>query len=190
MLDELLQTLRNPHALHAAAVHLPIALTLLAAFLAVVWAGLAAAKKPSAGLRWAAVTSLAFAAVGAGIAAGAGEEAMEAVSALSPTLTPQAAADLDRHEDLGEGGWKWPAGAAVLLAAAGWVRPTRAAAVATVLAVAATLGVATWAGLTGHTGGRLVYTHGLGVPKRAAHTTAPAAPGALAEPSGGEIIDD
>jgi len=72
---------------------------------------------------------------------------------------------LDRHENLGEGGWMWPTGVAVLLGLT-FVRAPKVRLPAGLLALAAAVGVASWAALAGHTGGALVYEHGLGVPAR------------------------
>ncbi len=164
MLDSLIQTLEDPHARHAAFVHAPIVLCLLAPVAAIALAITRFRHRPT-GLLLIAV--LLAASLGAGLAAGAGEEAYERVEESTPPLTTLEHDALEKHEELGEGGWMWPAGAAVL-AALTLVPVPKLRLVAGGLTVAACLGVAGWAAVAGHTGGQLVYEHGLGVPARQA----------------------
>jgi hypothetical protein len=167
---ELIRTLEDPHARHAAFVHFPIALAFVAALAALV---LAATGFRHQATRIVVLALLVGTALGAGFAAGAGEDAYEAVEDSRPPLTAIESRDLHDHEELGENGWMWPAGAAVLVALTFIPRPPIRIA-AGVLATIACLGVAGWVGYTGHTGGRLVYTHGLGVPERTPGPPAPA----------------
>jgi len=160
------EALADPHAAHAVFVHAPIALIPAAA--ATLLAFLITGARVRT-LAIVAVALLAVAAAGAGLAAGAGEEAIILVERDAAPLTEAELAALDRHEEMGEGGWMWPAAAAavssLVLLPAGkrrWQRP----AAGTLGLVAA--GVATaWAVRTGHSGGEIVYRHGLGTPERA-----------------------
>lgn len=161
MVNEMLRTLEDPHARHAAMVHLPIVLTLVGVLAAV---ALAFTRFRQRVLALVAVLAMVGASIGAGLAAGAGEEAYERVE-KTPGMSAIEEEHLERHEELGEGGWKWPLGAAILLA--GTLIPKRQVRViAGVAGVIASIAVAGWAGWTGHTGGVLVYEHGLGVPQR------------------------
>lgn len=110
---------------------------------------------------------------GAGFAVGAGEDAYEAVEDSRPPLTAIESDRLHDHEELGENGWMWPAGAALLIALTFVPKPPIRIA-AGILGTLACLGVAGWVGYTGHTGGELVYTHGLSVPERTPGPPAPA----------------
>ena len=162
MFDSFMQTLEDPHARHAAFVHLPIVMCLLAPVVAIALAVTRFRHRPTALVL---VAVLLAASLGAGLASGAGEEAYERVEDATPPLTMLEHDALEEHEALGEGGWMWPAGAAAI-AALTLVPVPRIRLVAGGLTVAACLGVAGWASLAGHTGGQLVYEHGLGVPAR------------------------
>ena len=154
-------SLQDPHARHAMMVHLPIAGALLAVPLTI---ALALTKFKNHGVRWSTVAVLFFAMVGAGLASGAGEEAISNVRIDTiGTLSPDAARALERHEGYGEGGWMWPALAMVLVGITSAKQPKLRICFGSA-AVLAVLVVAGWATLAGHTGGVLVYEHGLGVP--------------------------
>ncbi|MEO0649343.1 MAG: hypothetical protein AAFZ65_01535 [Planctomycetota bacterium] len=163
MFDAISQTLADPHARHALFVHLPIAFGLLGVLPALL---LAAARFDS---RRASVVCVAWALttmVGLGLAAGAGEEAYELVEAASPALSEVEHDALHEHEELGEGAWLW-AVPSVLLAAATFSRRPQVRQGAGVTLILANLGLTVFVAVAGHTGGQLVYTHGLGVPERA-----------------------
>lgn len=172
MFDSFMQTLEDPHARHAAFVHLPIVLCLLAPVAAIALAITRFRSRPTALVL---VAVLLAGSLGAGLASGAGEDAYERVEDSTPPLSTLEHDALEEHEELGEGGWMWPAGAAVL-AALTLVPVPKLRLVAGGLTVAACLGVAGWATLAGHTGGRLVYEHGLGVPARQAPVAGEAPP--------------
>jgi uncharacterized membrane protein len=154
----------DPHMRHAMLVHLPIVfgglgiLPLLA---------LALTGFRSVTLKLVCVAWFALASAGAGLAAGAGEAAEEALHTLRVPLTGASGATLERHEELGEGGWIWPLIPAALVAVTLVpVGPKRRAIpiAAGLAAIAASLGVGWWVAATSHTGGELVYVHGVGAP--------------------------
>lgn len=165
MLQDISNALADPHARHAMMVHWPIVLMPVALAL-LVWFAATRRKMKTVGI--AAVVAFLGAMAGAGLAAGAGEEAYERVEDASPPLTAAEHDALERHEELGEGAWLWPLGCAALAAGALLPRPKKAGALFLALAVIASLGVTARFAWTAHTGGELVYTHGLGVPSRAA----------------------
>ena len=163
MLDQLLQVWRDPHARHAALVHIPIALGLLG-FLPVL--ALAFTGFRNRTLKLSAAGLFFIASAGALPAEDAGEDAAENVKAAS-SLTQVEAGALHDHEELGESGWIWPLiPAGLLLISLVNKKPVRIG--SGVLSLAGALGVTVWGGRTGHAGGRLVYIYGLGVPKRGA----------------------
>lgn len=162
-MQSLLDAWADPHARHAILVHWPIVLTPVAAAL-LLWFVLSRVKNKGAAVS--AVCVLLGATIGAGLAAGAGEAAAERVEASVPPLTILEDAALERHEALGEGAWIWPGACALLAAGAMLPTPKRLGPALAVMALLATLGVSARFAWTAHTGGALVYTHGLGVPKR------------------------
>jgi len=159
MVQEMLQTFKDPHALHALLVHVPLALCVLGLLPLVILAG---ARFKSGPLTVLCIAWFLIASAGAALAANAGEDAAENVQAFR-ALTPEQSAALHDHEELGENGWIWPLIPAALVALT--LLPRRRLAVgAGVLSIVAAGGVTGWAVFTGHAGGRLVYTYGLGVP--------------------------
>jgi len=181
-MNELLQTWNDPHARHAALVHLPIAIGLLGVPLLVALAG---TRFKSNALRLAAVAAFAVAALGAWMAAEAGEAAAEVAEAGGLSQLEHAA--LEKHEELGELGATWPVVVGVLVLVT-FVNVKAVRLSAGALAVVASVVFATWVGLTAHAGGRLVYTHGVGVPQRGAGGV-PALEGAPGNRPG-EIMDE
>lgn len=153
----------DPHSRHAMLVHWPIVLVPVGAVL-LVWFLVGGCKRRSVAL--AARLAFAGAMVGAGLAAGAGEEAYERVEASVPALTAEEDNALEAHEELGEGAWLWPAGCAVLCGLALLPKPKRTGLVFGLLALGGALVVSGRFAWTAHTGGVLVYDHGLGVPAR------------------------
>lgn len=168
MIDSMLQSFEDPHARHALLVHFPIVLGALGLIPVL---ALAATKFKNAWVKAACVAWFLAAMIGLGLASGAGEEAYERVEAAQPPLTATEEAALEEHESLGEGAWLW-ALPAVVFAGATFV-PKRPLAVGSgVLLIAAAATLSGFVAVTGHTGGKLVYQHGLGVPQRATATTA------------------
>jgi uncharacterized membrane protein len=184
MLQEIMDSLADPHARHAMMVHWPIVLMPVAVLL-LGWFAATRFKSKPVGI--AAVLALLGAMAGAGLASGAGEEAYEAVKAATPALTAAEEAALERHEELGEGAWLWP-GACVLLAAGGLLpKPKKAAPLLASVALLASIGVSARFAWTAHTGGSIVYDHGLGVPPRGQLSSLPPAAGGT---HGAESEDD
>lgn len=162
MIESMLRTFEDPHARHAVLVHFPIVLGALGVIPVIVLAFLRFKSRVGSAV---CVVWFACAMVGLGLAAGAGEEAYERVENTQPLLSQAEEAALEEHESLGEGAWLW-ALPAVLLAGATFVpkKPVRLGAGVLLIAAAGILGG--FVAVTGHTGGKLVYDYGLGVPPR------------------------
>lgn len=163
MFSAIMDSFADPHARHAILVHWPIVLMPVGLALLLWFAGTGFKRR---GVGVAAVLALLGATGGAGLAAGAGEEAYERVEHATPALNAGEKAALERHESLGEGAWLWPAGCAALAAGGLIPKPRRLGVGLGLLAIVATLGVSVRFAWTAHTGGVLVYEHGLGVPAR------------------------
>jgi len=162
----------DPHARHALLVHFPVALTVFGVGLAV---ALAFTRFRSAALRWSCVVCLAVAAGGALLAEEAGEDAHERIHDTLQLSEAEHEA-IEAHEELAEGGWRWPALAALLVGLSA-LRSRKARLILGSLGLAASIGAAGWVAVTGHRGGLLVYRYGLGVPPRGqAVQGSPAAP--------------
>ncbi len=187
-MTEILDALADPHARHAIMVHWPIVLMPVGVLL-LLW--FAATRFKSKSVAIAAVVALLGAMAGAGLAAGAGEEAYELVEDSTPPLSQAEHDALERHEELGEGAWLWPLGCAVLAAGGLLPKPKKAATIAASLAILASLGVSARFAWTAHTGGDLVYRYGLGVPERGlANTPARMLPAARDHDESHEEHDD
>ncbi|MAY74163.1 MAG: hypothetical protein CMJ31_05435 [Phycisphaerae bacterium] len=163
MLSEMLQTLDDPRMLHAAAVHWPIVLTPFA-LVGLMWRLFGGRKRIGAVL--VSVAALLLAATGAGVAAGAGEESIAGIRTVTETFSTAESEALERHESLGEGAWMWPLGCAIVAGLTLAPKPKWLGIVATVVAILAVGFVSARFAWTGHTGGVLVYEHGLGTVDR------------------------
>ena len=172
MLESMLRTLEDPHSRHALLVHFPIVLGALG-LIPVLALALTKFRSRVAGV--VCVAWFVAAMIGLGLASGAGEEAYERVEASQPPLTAAEHDALEEHESLGEGAWLW-ALPAVGLAAITLVPRKKVQLVAGVLLIPAAAVLTGFVAVTGHTGGVLVYEHGLGVPQRAAGSPASASP--------------
>ncbi len=182
MLQEFRHTLNDPAAMHAALVHFPIALSIAGLLLLV---GLAAMRFRPRDLKITVVACYALAALLGFAASQKGLSAEDRASRVQPPLTHEEHEAIEAHEELGENAYWWIAipgalGALTLL------RPRPAQVGAGVAALVAALCVAGYVGYLGHTGGRIVYVHGLGTPERAGATAAPAGMAAPAP----EVDDD
>ncbi len=161
MWNTIQQMLSDPHARHAAAVHLPIALGLLGVPLTLL---ILLTRSKSLALKWLTLAAFAACSLGAAVAADAGEDAEDRLV----DLTPAEEGYVSRHEELGENGWIWPLIPATLVAVSLLARTRRPVTLAAdSAALLASLAVAGWIALTAHAGGELVYLHGIGVPPRA-----------------------
>lgn len=145
-----------PDPLHPAVVHFPIVLLLLGAPLA-----LAAVFIPR--LAWLTCAVLLFGAAGAVVAVQTGEREKRDEIAVPEGEGRQV---LRRHEKTGEAARNAALVAAVLSAASAACRLRPARRMATLLACAAAVGAmfTAWhVAKAGHTGGELVYHHGVGL---------------------------
>ena len=165
MFEEVLKTLSDPRAAHAMIVHAPIALTPVACA-CLIW--FAFVRRRSRGPGVAAAILLLASTTGAGLAAGAGEDSIAALRTDSAPLSDDETRAIERHESLGDGAWLWPAACAALAIASLFVPARRRWLSVSVLGLAmlATAGVSARLAWTAHTGGTIVYVHGLGVPGR------------------------
>lgn len=163
-MNAITESLSDPHMRHAIMVHLPIVAAMLAPILLI---ALAVSKFKNRTIRFTAVSLLVLGSLGAALAANAGEAAEDSLSRHVSPWPAGAEAAVEKHEELAENGWIWPLipAALALVGAA----PTKLSwrAVFGVAALAGSLGVAGWMGLTAHAGGELVYRHGLGAPSPA-----------------------
>jgi uncharacterized membrane protein len=163
LLSDLLESWRDPHMRHAMLVHLPIVAGLFGVPLVLALL-LTGARVTS--VKIAALVAFALASLGAALAAQAGESAEERVEKRGLSVVEKQA--VHEHEELGERGWIWPLIPAALVGVTLIPSKRRAVPMAAAgLAMAASLGVAWWVVSTSHSGGRLVYVHGVGVPPRA-----------------------
>lgn len=161
-MSDILEMLSDPHARHAMLVHFPIVLGLLGIVPVI---ALVVTRFKSQTLKIVAISCYLLMSAGAGLAASAGEEAEEHVEDVQPGLTEVEDDAIEEHEELGEGGWMWPLIPAVLIGVT-FLKDKRVRIGGGALAIIASAGVAGWIGLTAHSGGTLVYVHGLGVPER------------------------
>lgn len=160
MWNNILQMLKDPHALHAAAVHLPIALGVLGVPLVLL---VFVTRSKSLAVKWIALASFAVCSMGCAFAANVGERAEDSLRELSAAEE----SSVSRHEELGENGWVWPLVPGALIGISLLASKHRFVSMASqVLALVASLAVATWVGITAHAGGELVYLHGIGVSTR------------------------
>lgn len=167
MIESLLATWDDPHSRHAMLVHFPIVLGAIgiipAAALVICTASKGFASRIAS---WVCIVWFAAACVSLGMASGAGEEAYERVEESIPRLSEAEDDALERHESLGEGAWLWAL--PPLLAAGGTLVPRRKIQIPCGAAtLVAAIVLAGFVAIAGHTGGLLVYEHGLGVPDRA-----------------------
>lgn len=163
MLEDILQSIKDPSSRHAMMVHFPIVLGTLA-FLPIV-AALVFRMKHKA-LLWVALVMLVMMSVAVFVAIQAGEAAEENIKVFDMTVAEEAS--IEKHEELAENGWVWPLIPAVLVGVAmlPGAKLGKVRAVAASLAVVASLSVAGWVGITAHAGGQIVYVYGIGPPER------------------------
>ena len=162
MIDSMIESWQDPHSRHALLVHFPVVLGSLGLIPVL---GFACTRFRSRLGSAVCIAWFVAAMIGLGLASGAGEEAYKKVEQSHPPLTQREHDALEEHESLGEGAWLW-ALPCVLLAVGTLVprKPVRLSAGASLIVAAAVL--TGFVAVTGHTGGRLVYEHGLGVPPR------------------------
>lgn len=164
LLEEAQRTWADPNARHALLGHVPVVFGVLG-ILPLLLLLLTGFK--SAALRVTVILWFLIASGGAYLAREAGEDAEHALEQRQPALSPVEHAAFERHEDLAKNAWIWPlipAGLGLFMLARG----RRTQVIAGTLTIVAATGVACVTALVGHTGGRLVYVYGLGVPERGA----------------------
>lgn len=148
----------DPQRLHAAVVHLPVAMALLGIPLVYLTAISQSDKET---LRWLTLGWYALLIPLALLGQWTGERAYDE----APTSTlPKAVMDqVLRHEEMAEYIWMFAAATAVLVAVSTlnirWFRM-----IVMSLAMVSSLATGVWVSVTGHLGGDLVYTHGVGTP--------------------------
>ncbi|MCC6695640.1 MAG: hypothetical protein IT365_08415 [Candidatus Hydrogenedentes bacterium] len=152
-----LEVLNNPSMVHAAVVHLPVALAVVG--IPLVYLCMVVARENEA-LRWVTAGCYAVLALSAFAAMQSGEGAMGKV----PAEIPQDIWDhIEHHEKMGEVVWILGLVTTALIALSAlrfkWLAPT-----VQTLALIASLGTGAWVAMTGHYGGTLVYNHGIGTP--------------------------
>jgi uncharacterized membrane protein len=185
MIQSMLESFQDPHSRHAILVHFPIVLGALGIIPAI---ALAARKFRSPITSAICIVWFAAAMIALGLASGAGEEAYERVELSQPPLSQIEHDALEAHESLGEGAWLW-ALPPLALAIATIVPKKKVQIPAGVLLIIAAATLAGFVAVTGHTGGKLVYRHGLGVPQRDA-STAPATTSTTTNPATRTHDDD
>lgn len=157
MLSSLLESMQNPVTRHAALVHIPLALAMLG-ILPLLAAAITRFRNRT--LVYVCAAWFLVAAGSAFAAAQSGEDAEDVAQVRG--LSASASKALHEHEELGENGWMWMLIPAAF--SAGALIPRRSIAVASgCLAIAGAAGVGVWAANTGHSGGQLVYAHGVNV---------------------------
>ncbi|MEM9082081.1 MAG: hypothetical protein AAGB34_00685 [Planctomycetota bacterium] len=105
---------------------------------------------------------------GAGVASSAGQAAYQRAATESrPYLSTYEIDAMNAHERLGEGAWLYfvptllLSGSLAFVWKKGWMRVSLG-----LLGIVASLFLVVWIGRLGHTGGALVYDHGIGTPPR------------------------
>jgi uncharacterized membrane protein/mono/diheme cytochrome c family protein len=158
--QSMIEGLSHPPIRHAAIVHLPIALTIVAL-------GIAAASaimRKSITLRWLTFIALLALAGASFLAKQSGEQAEDFNTRMLPAEVHDV---LEEHEDMGGEMWIFAAAAAALSLVAAITRD-KAQLIFAWLCVAGCLTAMTWVSVTAHLGGTLVYRHSVGTPIPAA----------------------
>ncbi|GMV92704.1 MAG: hypothetical protein AMXMBFR82_24820 [Candidatus Hydrogenedentota bacterium] len=153
----IIETLSNPTMVHAAAVHLPIALGVIGVPL--VYLSCIVGRENEA-LRWVTAGCYGALAITALIAMQSGEGAMGKVPAQLPKEIWE---QIEYHEKLARVIWMLGAATAVLVALTA-IRIRSLQVTMSTLAILLSLGTAVWVAIAGHHGGMLVYQHGIGTP--------------------------
>lgn len=179
----ILDTLSNPTMIHAAAVHLPIALAVFGVPL--VYLSCVVGRENEA-LRWVTAGCYGLLAITAVIAMQSGEGAMGKVPAQLPREIWE---QIEYHEKLARVIWMLGAATAGFVAlTAIRVRPVQIT--VSTLAMLLSLGTAVWVAIAGHHGGMLVYEYGLGTPGVRLLLAGPETPPASDPPNDPQIAID
>ncbi|OWY73164.1 hypothetical protein B7486_02105 [cyanobacterium TDX16] len=156
-LEEMLSVLHDPQARHAALVHAPIVLSLLAPLAA----GLSALRRAeNRALRGLTVACFAALLLSAWSATWSGAAALAEIG----EAPVQARRVAQTHANMASRVWVF-AVVGLLLAAGAWLPRRALARVAAVMATIVGGMLAGWVGITAHHGGTLVYAFGIGTPR-------------------------
>ncbi len=156
-MTELLTQQQTPQMLHAAFVHLPIALAILGVPM-VLFCAFSIQKGPT--IRCLTLLMYVVMALMAYGAAYTGKGALGELASDTPSDVYEV---VQRHAEMGEKIWIFAAVVAVSLAVT-LVKSMTARVWFTVIALLLSLGTATWVVLAGHYGGTAVYRYGIGMP--------------------------
>lgn len=162
-MQSMLDTFRQPQTLHAALVHLPIAVSIVGLLLVLM---LMLGGGKSHGMRWAVFVLYLVGATTAFFAHTSGEAAEHALTlqmADGVVMTPTAKTTLETHEFMGEFVWM-PLAVVSLASLLSVFKSSGVRVTMLVIAVIGSLFSAGWVAATAHYGGQLVYVHGVGVP--------------------------
>lgn len=176
LLQEVVAGFADPRLRHAALVHAPIALAMLAPLLVV---GLALTRGRSPALRNGALGAYALLVLGLFLAAWSGTEAKAGLG----DITLPARERVQLHEWMARRAWI-PALATTAALAGVAVRSRRVSLAALALSVCGALASAGWIALVGHLGGTAVYAFGAGTPAPVRDREVPRAP------ASDEFVDD
>jgi uncharacterized membrane protein len=157
-INDMMGTLDDPSKLHAAMVHMPIALAFLAPLFLLVAGLLPGRRRMGSFIAVIAYTLLAIATL---VTIQSGESAYDTIGDVTPAVGTMA----HEHGEMAERIWTWGALAAVI-AAVGLIKEKKKLAIAGVWTGFA-FGVFTagWTAVAAHQGGTLVYDHRVGVPE-------------------------
>lgn len=156
LLEEMLSVFRDPQARHAALVHAPIVLSLLAPLAAGLSALHRAENRALRGLTVACFAALLLSALSA---TWSGEAALAEIG----EATIEARRVAQTHANMASRVWGFAA-VGMLLAGGAWLQRRALARVAAALATVVGVMAAGWVGVTAHHGGTLVYSFGIGTP--------------------------
>jgi mono/diheme cytochrome c family protein len=160
----MIEAMNNPQMRHAAVVHLPVVLAMVAALLALLSAVLLGKNTT---LRWLTLGIFVLLIVTAKLAENSGEEA-EGV--LSGTFVAAAAVSevIEEHESMAQKVF-YMAIVGFVLIGASMVKKPKVRVTASWLTVVMAGVTAAWVGATAHHGGELVYLHGAGSPENSTY---------------------
>ena len=154
--SDIFEAMQDPASRHAAFVHLPVALALLAPLPLLVSMIVGPKNRMP---RYTAIAAYVLLAASAWAAVLSGESAYDHIGD-APAVVGSAAHE---HEEMAEKVWIFALGAATL-AAGGLLRKKAAAETCSWLALGAGVFIAGWVGITAHKGGTMVYRYGTGTP--------------------------
>jgi hypothetical protein len=156
LVDEILTAMGDPQSRHAALVHTPIVLSLLAP----VFAGLSSLRRgDNRLLRWLSLVCFGALLITALIAAKSGEGAFAEIGNLPSAVRRR----VQTHADMARAVWIFAA-CGLLLSLGAWLRRRSVRQGSVVLSTLVGAASAVWVGIAAHHGGTLVYSFGVGAP--------------------------